>query len=252
MIQQTALVRFFIVAVVMSFLLPLCSASLGVYKQDECINIRTILNTSSVNISTITYPNSTIALSNQNMSKTVYTFNYLFCSTHEIGTYIYDYFDAEGNVYVNDFKITLTGTEQTSAQATGSLGFLILMVFLMIFFGWLGLTLVKNSYLWVIGIFFLFLCALFLVYNTYLGYEYHLLLTGMPNSDTPQIIFYIFMTLMLVGILVSLALLFVHWKKIFRYIKKEVKRKEDNYEDVEDWDYENWGKGHDLKPAFRK
>jgi hypothetical protein len=238
--------------IILLLFMNIVSASLGVFKQNDCVNIRTILNTSSVNISTISYPNSSLAVSNQEMTKNALTFNYTFCNTKDLGNYIYDYFDAEGNVYVNDFKITLTGTEQTSAQATGSLGFLILMIFLMVFFGWLGLTLVKNSYLWVIGIFFLFLCALFLVYNTYLGYEYHLLLTGMPNSNTPQMIFYIFMVLMLAGILVSLGLLFLHWKKLFRYIKKEIRRKEDNYEDVEDWDYENWGKGHDIKPAFRK
>lgn len=151
-----------------------------------------------------------------------------------------------GAAISNTWTVTRMGLEQSEAQAIGSLAYLILMVFLMTFFGLIGLNLAKSSYLWVIGIFFLFLSTLFLVYNTYLGYEYHLLLTGMPNSRTPEIIFYIFMTLLLAGFLTTLALLFIHWKKVFRYIKREIKRKEDNYEDIEDWDYENWTKGHEL------
>ena len=144
------------------------------------------------------------------------------------------------------FKVTKTGNEQTTAQGLGSSIFIILFIALTCLFGYIGFKLITSPYLWVLGIFFLFLSVLLIVYDTYLGYEYHLLLTGMPNSDTPQIIFYIFMILLLAGILTSLALLFLNWKKVFRYIKREIKRKEESYDDVEDWDYEGWAGNHRL------
>lgn len=81
-------------------------ARLGNFPKGECVDIKTILNVTTVNISTISYPNTSIAVSNQIMEKNGQTFNYTFCDTDETGTYIYDYFDGGGNVFVNDFIIT--------------------------------------------------------------------------------------------------------------------------------------------------
>jgi len=92
-------------------IIPFASASLGYFEQDKCVQIKTILNASWVNISTVNYPNSTIALSNVAMDKTGLTFTYDFCSTSILGKYIYDYYDDSGNVYVNDFTITPNGKE---------------------------------------------------------------------------------------------------------------------------------------------
>ena len=89
-------------------LLPLVSASLGEFKQNECVNIKTILNTSAVTISSLSYPNYTTALDITNMEKRGLTFNYTFCNTSTYGNYVYDYNDTEGNVYENDFKIGYT------------------------------------------------------------------------------------------------------------------------------------------------
>ena len=91
------------------FLINLSSATLGTFGVDECVHIKTVLNTSAVNISSISFPNSSVATTNQGMTKTDKTFNYTFCETNTIGTYNYDYYDNEGNVYVNDFIITKTG-----------------------------------------------------------------------------------------------------------------------------------------------
>lgn len=82
------------------------SASLGTFKPNSCVNIKTILNATQVNISTISSPlNSTILVTNQPMTKNGLTFNYSFCNTLALGTYVYDYYDQSGNVYVNDFTI---------------------------------------------------------------------------------------------------------------------------------------------------
>jgi len=111
------------------YLMPSNLASLGTFKQNECLEIKTILNTSAVNISTISYPNSIIAISNQAMTKQGFTFNYTFCNTSLLGNYIYDYFDSEGVVYVNDFTISPNGSEFTIQQA---LIFIVLFAFFLL------------------------------------------------------------------------------------------------------------------------
>jgi len=99
-------------------LISFASAGLGTFQQDTCVEIRTILNQSSVNISSIGLPNNTITYLNDAMTKNGQTFNYTFCNTNPLGTYVYDYFDADGNVYVNDFKITYNGDDLTEGKAT--------------------------------------------------------------------------------------------------------------------------------------
>jgi hypothetical protein len=106
--------KIYLFAFALILVAALASANLGTFKQFDCVNIKTILNTSAVNISTINYPNSTLAATNQEMTKISYTFNYSFCGTSDLGTYTYDYFDADGNVYVNDFTITPNGKDAPS------------------------------------------------------------------------------------------------------------------------------------------
>jgi hypothetical protein len=98
-----------LIAVLIISLSGISFASLGTYKQNSCVQIKTILNASWVNISTISFPNSNLASSNKIMSKIGQTFNYSFCNTSIVGTYVYDYIDSNGDVYVNDFDITSTG-----------------------------------------------------------------------------------------------------------------------------------------------
>jgi hypothetical protein len=107
--------RVMLIMLAMMFSLAFISASLGTYKQGDCVDIKTILNTSSVTLSTLSYPDGSIAGSNivmQNIAGK--TFNYTFCNTPTIGTYVYDYYDADGEVYVNDFDITASGQSGTN------------------------------------------------------------------------------------------------------------------------------------------
>ena len=110
-------------------LITLASASLPAVEQNVCIQIKTILNTTSVNISTITYPNETTLFLNEEMTKNALTFNYTFCGTDTTGIYLYDYFDAEGNTYVNDFKVTPDGKEFTTQNSISYLGFIFIILF---------------------------------------------------------------------------------------------------------------------------
>ena len=117
-----------LVILVMIFSLAFISASLGTFQQGDCVEIKTILNTSSVTLSTLSYPlDGGIAKSNIAMQNIAgKTFNYTFCDTPTIGTYVYDYYDADGNVYVNDFDITASGQSGNS-----NIVFIVLVIILL-------------------------------------------------------------------------------------------------------------------------
>ena len=233
--------KLFLVMLLGMMMIGVASASLGTFKSGECVDIKTILNTSAVTLSSLNYPNSSTALSLANMDKSGLTFNYTFCDTSTIGVYVYDYNDSEGNVYVNSFEVTSTGINQTTSQGIGSAIYLILMMVLMFTFGIVGFKLFKTENLWVLGVFFVFLSILMLIYNTWLGYEYHRTFTGLSNSSIPETIFYIFLLLLVLGLLVGLTFLFLHWKKVFKYIKREIKQKPSEDKDTEDWDFDELG-----------
>lgn len=197
-----------------------------------------------VNLTSITEPDTNLILNNTEMIKsgTEFFINSTTAS-QKLGCYSYCTIGDKGGVLKKeciDYRVTPSGISQSTSQGLGSIAYLFLMIILMFVFGFLGFKLSKSKTLWVLGIFFIFLSTLFLVYNTWLGYEYHRNFTGMTDSSTPETIFYIFMLILVLGLLVSLALLFLNWKKVFKYIKQEIKRKDDKDDkEVEDWDYDN-------------
>lgn len=124
--------KYILSILVVILLITFTAASLGTFQQRDCIEIKTILNTTSVNISTINYPNSSLAISNKEMTLIgTSTFNFSFCDTETIGTYNYDYIDAEENFFVNDFTITKNGFDITTSEAL--LYFALLLANLIIF-----------------------------------------------------------------------------------------------------------------------
>jgi hypothetical protein len=136
-------------------LTSLVSAGLGTFKSGDCVDIKTILNTTDVTISSLSYPNSTNALGITNMDKNGLTFNYTFCDTSTIGTYYYDYNDSEGNVYVNDFEITPSGF-------VGTLGFYIIILILSLGFIILGYS-IEDAWVVVLGAMGFILFGLFVL-----------------------------------------------------------------------------------------
>lgn len=125
------------------FLISFASASLGTFKQGTCVDIKTILNTSAVTISSLNYPNSSTALGITDMDKNGLTFNYSFCNTSTIGIYNYDYNDSEGNVYVNSFEITPSGF-------VGTLGFYIIILILSLGLIILGYS-IEDAWVVILG-----------------------------------------------------------------------------------------------------
>jgi len=121
-------------------IVPIVSANLGTFKQNDCVNIKTILNNVSwVNISTISYPNLTTIISNVAMAQSGVTFTYDFCNTSVLGNYIYDYYSSDGNSYVNDFSITASGnalTMQDSIIVMIMLGIIIMAAIFFVTVAW--------------------------------------------------------------------------------------------------------------------
>lgn len=227
------------------------STSLGTGKQNEEITLYQMCsNCSYVNLTSITYPNKTTINYGILMNKTGEDYTYPFSSTSQFGEYQYNVCGDKDGGYkceIISFLITPSGSSQSTSQGIGSLGYLFLMVILMFVFGYIGFKFFKTEDWWILGIFFEFFAAVFLIYNTWLGYQYHKYVTGLPTSAIPETFFWMILFIIVAGGLTSIALLFRHWKKIFRYMKREIKRKE-GYEDVEDWDVDNWaGEKWDLK-----
>lgn len=221
-------------------------------KQGNCINLpQECSSCSYVNITTVLQPDLSQISMQDSMEKSVTSYNYTFCNTSQVGSYVYCMNgDVDGVItsVCKNFEITPSGVLQTNAQGIGSFGYLILMITLMFVFAYISFKFFNTENWWIMGIFFGFMSLIFLVYNSWLGYSYHKIVTGLPASNMPETFFYTLLILLVAGSLTCLALLFRHWRKIFKYIKKEIKRKEPNDSDVEDWDMDTWaGEKWDIK-----
>jgi fumarate reductase subunit D len=134
--------RLLLILMLGMFMISLASAtSLGTFKQGNCVNlIQTCANCSSVNITSILYPNSSIALSNVEMTKTGTYYNYTFCDTNTNGDYtLTGIGDEDGidSVWDYYFNVNPIGTEMTIGKSM--LYILILVFSILIFIGLLAL-----------------------------------------------------------------------------------------------------------------
>lgn len=148
--------KIFLTVFCLMFFVTFAAADLGTFKQFDCIQLRTVSNSTAVTLSSISLPNSTASFVNAAMTKNGQTFNYTYCSTEVIGTYIYDYYDVEGNTFVNTFEITASGK-------SGTLGFYFLILILSLGIIVLGfymsdapITIIGSMGLYFIGLYILF------------------------------------------------------------------------------------------------
>ena len=224
----------------------------GTYRLNEnAFLIQSCDNCTSVNISGVILGDKTNITLNAIMAEDNGFFWYTLNSTYV--TYPGEYIasgiaDPNGILTRWSYRFTVSqlAINQSTSQAIGSAIYLVLMVVLMFGVGFVGFKLAKSDTWWILGIFFMFFAWLLLVYNTFLGYQYHSIFTGLPDSGTPEIIFYILVLILVLGLLACTALLFLRWREVLKYMKKEIKRKEPNDEDLEDWDVDQWG-GEDWR-----
>jgi len=123
----------------------LCQAeieSLGIFKLNSCIEIlQGCSNCTYVNISSVTYPNSSQALEQVAMTKIGTKYNYTSCDiSNDLGTYIVNGFgDVDGviTVFAYDYEVTYLGKQLNSGQSILYVGFLFLLmlIFFLNFYG---------------------------------------------------------------------------------------------------------------------
>jgi hypothetical protein len=131
---------FFIFAL-MLFIIPLCSANLGTFKQNTCVDIRVLSNCTTVNLIEVNDGTTTFVVNSAMQKLGGQTFNYSFCSTSKIGTYTYSWdetcVDCSGGLCGNNFEVTPSGF-------AGNLGFYIIM--LVVFAGLILLGFAAKEY----------------------------------------------------------------------------------------------------------
>lgn len=137
--------KYFLIAFAFIFLIGLIGLGsaevnfLGNFKQGECVTIKQTCGSCSYINATISYPNSSIAVSNQGMSNQgggVWT--YEFCNTTKLGRYdINGKGDLQGTPTGFDvlwFEISPNGGTLTSANAIALFGSLLVMVIISLIF----------------------------------------------------------------------------------------------------------------------
>jgi len=122
MFKMKKIILFLLFGVFLISLVGATQESLGTYKQNTCVElIQTCGNCTYNNISTVKFPNSSTALLNVAMTRDDTYYNYTFCNTSTLGTYIVNGFgdlDGEKIVWSYGFVITYTGKELSSASST--------------------------------------------------------------------------------------------------------------------------------------
>jgi len=133
------------------FLISLVSAdgSLGTFRQSDCIELYQYCDDCTyVNLTTIQYPNGTIQIFNEEMTKNDIDYNYTFCSTLELGDYSYTVKgDKGGAVSTERLSFEVTPSGQGGTENTIFFIFIILLLYGITFTGFFG----KNIPLTILG-----------------------------------------------------------------------------------------------------
>lgn len=147
------------------------SEELGTFKQNDCIRlIQVCSNCTQTNITSITFPNGTLALSEEvQMTKTNTLYNYTFCNTTTNGKYLVTGvgdLDGINSIWSYTFDVTSDGTEGFStSQSIASFSGFIIFILLTTFFFVLGLILKGHpafpTISFSIAVFFLFVSSLY-------------------------------------------------------------------------------------------
>jgi hypothetical protein len=102
-------------------------SDLGVFQQQECVNLYQMCdNCTYVNISSVTFPNSTIDTIEAQMTKNGVDYNYTYCQTVDLGEYLYKVCGDKDGTFeceVIKFSVTPTGDERGFGM------FLVLIIF---------------------------------------------------------------------------------------------------------------------------
>lgn len=227
-------------------LMPLINAeieTLGTFKQNECVKlIQTCADCTYVNISSVTFPNSSIALGEYLMTQSGKSWSWTFCNTTNIGQYIVSGHgnpDSTPTTWAYDFDITPTGYELSTSGGILYVVFIIasLIIFLLSLYGAIKLPFgnTRNEEGRIIGMNELKYLKIFLFAVSYISLMFIIgLLRGVTYNYINDLgvyrffnwIFWIMFTLMFPIMVVSIfvALInFVQDKKINKALQRGIR-----------------------------
>jgi len=119
---------------------------LGTFKRDNCIDlIQSCANCTFVNITSVYYPNGTIAEANLSMDKIGTLYTKEFCNTSIIGTYVVNGFgdpNTQETVFAYSFKVTPTGKEESNSPVSLAIA----LFFIVMNIGLFMLYFIKQSF----------------------------------------------------------------------------------------------------------
>ena len=232
--------RILIFAIILGmFVLPLINAeqqSLGVVKQGDCIQlVQTYSNSTYTNFTRMLFPDKSVIYYGIKLSKHGADYNLTYCNTTQLGEYqpiLCTDVDKVDTCVAYSFEVTKYGSLQTTTQGLYSIAFIFLVVTLTLIFGFIGYKALNNDLLWAGGIFFIILSLLFLVYDVWLLYELKLSYAGsITDADIPQILFTIFITILLAGLLTAGIMSFTKWRVIRDKFKNAIKPDQEEADD---------------------
>lgn len=211
------------------FFISLTSATvetLGVFKQNDCIKlIQSGSGLTECNITSVSYPNSSAAIENTEMTYRNNEFNYTFCNTSSMGTYIVNGFCGNGTDYVYwayDFDVTITGQDFSSPNSLMTIGIIIATIAIMFLFMIFGFKLTNNENLYPIGFLFIIFSVIFSIYLLHQTYTFSSVILGLESFSSTTATIYIVVLWVLVGIaIISAALMLIAFiKEIGRTIER--------------------------------
>lgn len=123
--------------------------SLGIFKQNSCIELRQNCNCTYVNFTSVHYPNSTQLMGNVEATRTGTIFTYTICNASVIGEYIVNGIgDVEGDtVFVYNFKVTKHGDD--SDTKVNNVSFIIIAGAFLFFIVLVVVGFVKADAMWL-------------------------------------------------------------------------------------------------------
>ena len=189
--QGKKIFLFLIFSMAVFMLFPSVSAgkeSLGTFKQGQNVRIvQTCSDASFITISSIAYPNGSVAVSGVDMiSAGNGEFYYNFADTSELGIYdVRGISDGCEKTFTFYFEITHTGTIVSQPQGLLSIGVIFSVMLIMLFFGWLSFKFIENDRTFGFGLFFLVMSLILSLYSLFLSYIFSrdYLFTSISNAQ---------------------------------------------------------------------
>ncbi len=146
---------------------------LGTFKQGETVRISQVCSDASyITLSSITFPNSTIAISNINMTSSGSgEFYYNFANTTDLGRYdVRGISDGCEETFVTYFEVTPSGQVFGTGQVLGGLGIFIGVLAVAFAFMFIGSKLGKEEKTLPIGFFFMVMAVFLVIYSLHLAW----------------------------------------------------------------------------------